>query len=83
MSIASVAEARSAKEKEEQPAAAAHRDLRGFMKTLEAHGQLLQVHDEVMPEPDVRGYLRAACQMADDGPAIIFDNIKGYKGQKS
>jgi UbiD family decarboxylase len=76
----SVAEVRVAKEK--QPAAAAHRDLRGFLKTLEAQGQLLQVRDEVMPEPDVRGYLRAASQMENDGPAIIFDNIKGYKGQK-
>ena len=76
MSVAEVAQ-----QKEEQ-SAAAHRDLRGFLKTLEAHGQLMHIRDEVMPEPDVRGYLRAASQMENDGPAVIFNNIKGYKGQE-
>jgi UbiD family decarboxylase len=68
--------------KEQEQAKVAHRDLRGFMETLDSQGQLMQVRDEVMPEPDVRGYLRAASQMENDGPAIVFDNIKGYKGQK-
>jgi UbiD family decarboxylase len=76
----SLAGAKSTKEQEE--ATVAHRDLRGFMETLNAQGQLMQVHDELLPEPDVRGYLRAASLMENDGPAIVFDNIKGYRGQK-
>ena len=56
--------------------------LRDFLDALRKNGQLITLHDEVLPEPDIRGYLRAAADLGDESPAIVFDNIKGYKGYK-
>lgn len=56
--------------------------LREFITKLKEEGQLVTVSHELYPEPDIRAYLRAACDMGDRAPAIIFDNIKGYKGFK-
>jgi UbiD family decarboxylase len=54
--------------------------LRDYLQALEKNGQLVRVHDEVMPEPELRKYLRAISDMEKTGPALVFDNIKGYKG---
>ncbi|MBQ9058985.1 MAG: UbiD family decarboxylase [Atopobiaceae bacterium] len=54
-----------------------HQDLRGFLKTLEEEGQLVHITDEVLPEPDIGSAGRAASRMTN-GPAVQFDNIKGY-----
>lgn len=58
-----------------------HRDLREFLHALDNQGQLVKFHDEYMPEPDVRGICRAAADIPNS-PAIMLDNIKGYKGKK-
>ena len=52
-------------------------DLRSFLDLLEEEGQLVTVHDEVLPEPDIGSAGRAASRM-NNGPAVMFDNIKGY-----
>jgi UbiD family decarboxylase len=54
------------------------RDLRDLIPALEAHGQLMRVTEKISPEPGVRGYLRAASSMENDGPAVLFNNINGY-----
>ena len=60
----------------------AYRDLREFLCRLEEEGQLIHFHDEVLPEPHVRAIGRAAADMVDTGPAVLLDNIKGYRGKK-
>jgi vanillate/4-hydroxybenzoate decarboxylase subunit C len=71
-----------AERKRVQPAGRAPQDLRAFLEALDREGQLMKIRDQVMPEPDVRGYMRAACNIPDTAPAIIFDNVKGYKGKR-
>jgi UbiD family decarboxylase len=56
--------------------------LREYLDILEKAGQLVCVKDEVMPEPGIRQYLRAASNMDKTGPAVMFDNVCGYKGQR-
>jgi vanillate/4-hydroxybenzoate decarboxylase subunit C len=57
-------------------------DLRSFLQKLEAEGQLVQYHDEIAPEPDVRALMRGAADVGSDGPAVLLDNIVGYGGRK-
>lgn len=59
-----------------------YRDLRALIPVLESQGQLIRVTEKTSPEPGVRGYLRAASAMENDGPAVLFDNIAGYRGKK-
>ena len=54
-----------------------YQDLRGFLKTLEEEGQLVHVTNEVLPEPDIGSAGRAASRLPN-GPAVMFENIKGY-----
>ena len=56
--------------------------LRGFLEALENNEQLLHYTEEVMPEPDIRGIARAAADMGEKGPAVMIENIKGYKGKR-
>lgn len=55
-----------------------YKDLREFLQTLEAEGQLLRVKEEVSPEPDIGAAGRAAANQKN-GPAILFEKVKGYK----
>ncbi|OIQ52757.1 non-oxidative hydroxyarylic acid decarboxylases subunit C [Neomoorella thermoacetica] len=57
------------------------RDLRSYLDKLEKGGQLVYIHDEILPEPEIRKYARAAVDLPG-GPAVIMDNIKGYKGKR-
>lgn len=57
-------------------------DLRGLIEELEKNKQVVRIKDEVLPEPDVTKFVKAALDDAETGPALIFENIKGYKGQK-
>lgn len=59
-----------------------YRDLREFLDKLEAEGQLVHFHDEVMPEPDIRGIANGAVDVGERAPAVIIDNIKGYQGKR-
>lgn len=58
------------------------RDLRSFLEKLEAEGQLVHFHDEVMPEPDIRAIMRGAADVGPGGPAVMIHNITGYTGKK-
>lgn len=55
-----------------------YRDLRQFLQLLESENQLVRIHDQVMPEPDLSAIGRAAPNM-ENGPAVLVENIKGYK----
>jgi 4-hydroxybenzoate decarboxylase len=59
-----------------------YKDLRTLLPALEANGQLLRVTKDISPEPGVRGYLRAASAMENDGPAVMFNNVVGYRGKQ-
>lgn len=54
-------------------------DLRGFLDLLREQGQLLEITQQVQPEPDLGAAGRAVSNL--DGataPALLFDNIDGY-----
>jgi 4-hydroxybenzoate decarboxylase len=57
----------------------AYKDLREFLSTLEDNGQLARITDEVKPEPDLGAAARAVANVTDRGPALLFDNIAGYR----
>ncbi len=56
--------------------------LRDFLELLEENGQLARWSEPVMPEPDIRNISVAAGRDADNGPAVIIDNILGYPGKR-
>lgn len=58
------------------------KDLRQFLEKLEQEGQLVHYTDEVMPEPDIRAISRASADIGPTGPAVLIENVKGYKGKK-
>ncbi|MCL1847444.1 MAG: UbiD family decarboxylase [Coriobacteriia bacterium] len=60
----------------------AMQSLREYLEVLDKNAQLVTISDEVMPEPELRQYLRAASNLTKSGPALLFDNIKGYKGKR-
>src|SRR5512136_518844 len=58
-----------------------YKDLREFLKRLESEGQLLHIEKEVLPEPDLGAAAYAAGKLPG-GPALLFENIKGYNQKK-
>ncbi len=50
--------------------------LRDFLDDLERVGELLRVHDEVDPLYEISAFCRHVADM--DGPALLFERIKGY-----
>lgn len=56
----------------------AYQDFREFLTALEKEGQLLTVNEEVKPEPDLGAAARAASNLGDKSPALLFNNIYGY-----
>lgn len=52
-------------------------DIRDFIKELEKNNELKRVKTEVDSELEVAEIMRR--QMYSNGPAILFENIKGYK----
>ncbi|MEG7379824.1 phenolic acid decarboxylase BsdC [Bacillus subtilis] len=56
----------------------AYQDFREFLAALEKEGQLLTVSEEVKPEPDLGAAARAASNLGDKSPALLFNNIYGY-----
>lgn len=55
-----------------------YKDLRDFLEKLESEGQLVRVEREVLPEPDISAGAYAALKLTK-GPAVFFENIKGYE----
>jgi 4-hydroxy-3-polyprenylbenzoate decarboxylase len=74
----------------------AYDDLRDWIKTLEKHGELKRIREEVSPQLEITeitdrvskiGYAPAgqgtgSARYAPGGPALLFENIKGHSGHK-
>jgi UbiD family decarboxylase len=58
------------------------KDLRSFLAALEREKQLIRYSDSVQQFPDVGLISRAVTDMGHYGPAVLLDNIAGYKGKK-
>jgi 4-hydroxybenzoate decarboxylase len=58
-----------------------YKNLREFLKKLDLEGQLLKVEEEIFPEPDLSAAAYAAGKISS-GPAIYFENLKGYEEKK-
>ncbi|MFZ7741747.1 phenolic acid decarboxylase BsdC [Bacillus velezensis] len=56
----------------------AYQDFREFLAALEKERQLLTVNEEVKPEPDLGAAARAASNLGDKTPALLFNNIYGH-----
>lgn len=57
----------------------AFKDMRDFLDHLERSGSLVRIRDEVAPEHELAAYLRKASDMGDEGPALLFENIRGHE----
>ncbi|MFQ5912919.1 MAG: UbiD family decarboxylase [Nitrospinota bacterium] len=55
----------------------AHRDLRTFLKDLEERGDLLRVDRSLNPRLEAAAVLRSLDD--DEGPAVIFDRLRGRR----
>ena len=72
----------------------AYDDLRDWIKTLEKHGELKRVHEEVSPELEITEITdrmskagshvkgSASGKYAPGGPALLFENVAGHPGHK-
>jgi 4-hydroxy-3-polyprenylbenzoate decarboxylase len=74
----------------------AYDDLRDWIKTLEKHGELKRIREEVSPELEITeitdrvskigagrgGAKGSAGKYAPGGPALLFENVKGHPGHK-
>lgn len=54
-------------------------DLRSFIQKLEQEGQLIRIPEEVNPEPDLGAAGRAVTSLGEAAPALIFEEINGYR----
>jgi UbiD family decarboxylase len=55
-------------------------DFRDYLRALEKAGQLVHVTKEVSPEFEIAAYVRKSSDV--DGPAFVFENVKGHPGWK-
>jgi len=53
----------------------AYDDLRDWIKTLEKHGELKRISEEVSPELEITEITDRVSKSG--GPALLFENIKG------
>ncbi|MCM3697827.1 non-oxidative hydroxyarylic acid decarboxylases subunit C [Paenibacillus macerans] len=60
----------------------AYQDLREFLSVLEQEGQLLNIEEEVKPEPDIGAAGRAVANLGESSPALLFNNIYGYQNAR-
>ncbi len=56
----------------------AYRDLREFIDVLEGDGELLRVPVPVDWMYEVGGWIRRSVDMRPKGPALLFEDCKGY-----
>ncbi len=54
------------------------RDFRGYLSHLEDHGRLRRVTQEVDPRHEMAAGVRRVSDT--DGPALLFENVKGFPG---
>jgi UbiD family decarboxylase len=57
----------------------AYKDLRDFISVLEQAGELRRISAEVDWRYEVTGWIRKADDMRPRGPALLFENLRGYK----
>jgi 4-hydroxy-3-polyprenylbenzoate decarboxylase len=79
--------------------ALAYDDLRDWIKTLEKHGELRRIREEVSPELEITEIADRVSKIgargasgakgsgakgnyAPGGPALLFENVKGFPGHK-
>jgi 4-hydroxy-3-polyprenylbenzoate decarboxylase len=55
-------------------------DLRDWIKTLEKHGELKHIAEEVSPELEITEITDRVSKAG--GPALLFENVKGHPGHK-
>ena len=75
----------------------AYNDLRDWIKTLEKHGELRRIHEEVSPDLEITEITDRVSKIgsrshhdsgpipgnnAPGGPALLFENVKGHPGHK-
>ena len=69
----------------------AYDDLRGWIKALDKAGELKHIHEPVDPILEIAeitdrvskwGRQEGAEQNAPGGPALLFENVKGYPGSR-
>jgi len=73
----------------------AYNDLRDWIKTLEKHGELKRIREEVSAELEITEITDRVSKIgaaskgvatkgtyAPGGPALLFENVKGHPGQK-
>ncbi len=71
----------------------AYDDLRDWIKTLEKHGELKRIREEVSPELEITEITDRVSKIgaragakdgkyAPGGPALLFENVKGHPGHK-
>ncbi len=65
----------------------AYDDLRDWIKTLEKHGELRRIREEVSPELEITEITDRVSKArggkdSPGGPALLFENVKGHPGQK-
>jgi len=53
--------------------------FRESLDVLQEHGRLLEIKGEVDPKLEIAGIQKAV----DGGPAVLFDNVKGYKDMRA
>lgn len=58
------------------------KDLRSFLAKLEQEGQLIHYTDPIGLTPELSDISRILTQIGHYGPAVLFNNVVGYKGQK-
>jgi 4-hydroxy-3-polyprenylbenzoate decarboxylase len=58
----------------------AYDDLRDWIKTLEKHGELKRIREEVSPELEITEITDRVSKRG--GPALLFENIKGHPGHQ-
>ena len=54
----------------------AYNDLRDWIKTLEDHGELKRIREEVSPELEITEITDRVSKSS--GPALLFENVKGH-----
>jgi 4-hydroxy-3-polyprenylbenzoate decarboxylase len=64
----------------------AYDDLRDWIRTLEKHGELKRIKEEVSPELEITEITDRVSKMKDGkhgpgGPTLLFENVKGFPGQ--
>ena len=54
----------------------AYNDLRDWIKTLEDHGELKRIREEISPELEITEITDRVSKSS--GPALLFENVKGH-----